>query len=182
MPEPARIDLFRWQFRYLDAARIGLLAAAETLDEAALRRPRVIAGGNGDGTVLAGLVHICDGEEVWFGQWTGDHADLDWGADTTLAVLTERWEALATRRTAWLARLTDVDLDATTPLQRGDSAAADLPLWARLIHLLDHTATHRGEVCAGMTALGVDLPEFDPFLFAITDFARPTVAADAPLP
>lgn len=169
MATTPRLELVRWQYRYMDWARAALLAAVAELDAATLARPGVIAGGNGDGSVLAALVHLCDGEEVWLAQWTGTPATFAWGAPTSLPALVARWAGVAERRATWLAGLTDADLDGAAPLRRGAiGEPVAVPLWQRLLHLADHTATHRGEVCAALTALGAPPPEIDPFLYAVS--------------
>lgn len=173
MSTSPRLELVRWSMRFLDWAREPLLAAAARLEADALARPGVIAGGVGDGSVLAGLVHLCDGEEAWLGQWMDQPATFAWNAPTTLAALAARWQEVAARRAAWLATLDEPALDTTTDLRRGDVGPGPVALWQRMLHLGDHTAVHSGEIRAALTALGAPPVEADPFLFALTDAGRP---------
>jgi uncharacterized damage-inducible protein DinB len=156
-PSPASVDQIRWVFRFHDWARPRLVAAAWTLDEPQRRKPGVVAGGNGDGSVHDALCHVLGAEVTWFARWQGDAHHSLWQASEypDLDTLDAAWAALEDRRCSWLEGLTDADL--TRPVGYMSArlhVMEQFPLWETLLHVCNHTAHHRGEVSAALTGLG----------------------------
>jgi uncharacterized damage-inducible protein DinB len=64
----------------------------------------------------------------------------------------------------------------------GDGAQAPLRLWQGLLHVVDHSAQHRGELHAALTAFGSPPAEFDQIDQALVDAGVAGTLTSAPIP
>jgi uncharacterized damage-inducible protein DinB len=147
----------RWLFAYHSWARRRILVPVRTLTADEPRRPAVIPGGHGDGSLFATLVHLIDVEESWLARWLGEEipAELDHARYSDLARAVSIWEEVDRRRDAFLAGLGDADLERV--LRRGRRPQGEEVverLWVTMLHVSNHTTHHRAELCTALTALG----------------------------
>jgi uncharacterized damage-inducible protein DinB len=100
------------------------------------------------------LVHILWAEELWLERWQGrPHvAALDPGAFPSLAVLGERLEAVHQRQ---LQVLAGADPDRTVGYESFQGRRWEYPLGQMVLHLVAHSAYHRGQAAAQLRQLGV---------------------------
>lgn len=154
----------RWQNRCV-------IEAAESLEAAALRKPRGAFWGSIEGT----LSHLLWGDLVWMNRFDGgprpelrlaDSAALfdDWGA--------WRRERLATdaRIVDWATKLTSVDLDGDLFwYSAAMGRAVSKPKGLCVTHFFNHQTHHRGQVHAMLTAAGARTADTD--LFVMPDEA-----------
>jgi uncharacterized damage-inducible protein DinB len=140
-------------FDYLYWARDTVLSAAAELDEAAFTAADTVT--NRD--LRATLVHELDVQWSWRERLRG--ADWEeWGPDAelraedypTLDALTEHWHRDEAEMRAWLATLSDADLDAP-PVRDEDRRQ---PLWVFVMHLISHGIQQFSEAAVLLTRAG----------------------------
>ena len=124
-------------FDYLYWARDTVLDAASQLDEAAFTSADTVT--NRD--LRATLVHELDVQWSWrerlrgadWAEW-GEEAELRGEDYPTVEAVAEHWRRDEVEMRAWLASLTDADLDAP-PVRDEDRGQ---PLWIYVMHLISH--------------------------------------------
>lgn len=147
--------LARWLFAYHDWADDRVFAAAR-LAGGTVTRPGVIAGGQGDGSVLATLAHLADADAHWLARWQGNprsrlRGPASFGGLEDVAAFAGK---AAARRRAWLAGLDDAALARDLEYSTTAGSEQRQPLWQTLFHTANHATHHRAEACSGLTALG----------------------------
>lgn len=147
----------RWLYRFQDWARPRLLGAAGRLSLPDLERPGVVAGANGDGSILDALTHVVGAEMVWVQRWAGGSPARfpDRSAFPSLGDMARVWSEVEAQRSAFLGGISEADLAREVryvSIVLGREEA--LPLGETLLHVCNHTTHHRGELCSGLTALG----------------------------
>lgn len=162
-----------------------LAAAAAALPDESLRKSLPI----GQGSVWKSLAHMYATEYVWLAALEGDETALTPGdapgklpgnqegdgAIRSIAELEERWQALETRWQAYLAELTEADLDR---IIYKVSSLGKTRMATRQVDILLHVCTHAhyttAQVMNMLRQLGVgSLP--DPMLITL---ARGELAKD----
>lgn len=137
---------------HLDWIRDRLLAAAAGLDDDAFTSTDTVTGRD----LRATLVHELDVQWSWRERLKG--ADWDgWGPDAeltagdypTVASLAEHWQRDEAVTRAWLAALTDADLDAP-PVREEDRE----PLWHYAMHLYAPALQQFSEAAVLLTRAG----------------------------
>lgn len=139
-------------FDHLYWARDVILAAAAGLDEAAFVGTDTVT--NRD--LRATLVHELDVQWSWRERLKG--ADWEeWGPDAelqgddypTVDAIRDHWARDEAEMRAWLAGLTDHDLD-VAPVREEDR----LPLWQYVMHLVSHGIQQFSEAAVLLTRAG----------------------------
>lgn len=99
------------------------------------------------------LVHTLDAECGWRQGWTGG-GDIELTAEQfpTVASLSERWAAEEKITRAYLASLTDEDLD---------SDYEGFALWTTIVHVFNHGTQHRSEAAILLTDYGHSPDDLD---------------------
>jgi uncharacterized damage-inducible protein DinB len=123
----------------------------------------LIPGGSEDGSLHATLAHVAATEAHWLARWQGDaqHQIGRGAAFSDLRAIARTWEQADAGITALLAQ---DDLDRVVRYYRDATRAFDeQPLWQLALHVSNHTAHHRAEACAALTALGAP-PESTDFI------------------
>ena len=139
-------------FDYLYWARDRILRAAAGLDDVSFTAPDTVT--NRD--LRATLVHELDVQWSWRERLRG--ADWEeWGPDAelrgddypSLESVADHWRRDEAEMRAWLASLTDDDLDAP-PVRPEDR----LPLWQFVMHLVSHGIQQFSEAAVLLTRAG----------------------------
>lgn len=139
-------------FDYLYWARDAVLRAAAELSPAEFTVTDTVTTRN----LRATLVHELDVQWSWRERLRGQHW-ADWGPDAELAAedyatvgaVTEHWTRDEIEMRAWLASLTDGDLDASPPLDEDPH-----PLWFYVMHLVSHGIQQLSEAAVLLTNAG----------------------------
>jgi uncharacterized damage-inducible protein DinB len=95
--------------------------------------------------------HIASGEWVWLRRWKGESptAHPEWAKHGPMAVVVARFAEVEAERAAWLATLTDADLGRRMSFRLFNGTEDTQPLAPQLLHLVNHSTYHRGQI-AGM--------------------------------
>lgn len=157
--------------RYNAWQNASLLAAADTLDDAARRAPR----GAFFGSIHATLSHLLWADGIWLSRFgTGD---MPPGGIRDSAVLYADWTALKAARastdarlTAWAATLGPDDLTGDLVWYSGAAGREVARPRALLVcHMFNHQTHHRGQIHAMLTAAGARPADTDLFLMPATE-------------
>ncbi len=121
------------------------------------------------GSLHGTLVHTLDAEHAWrsFFQtqtWDGI-AELKEIDLPTRELLTARWQDEEAAMRAYLAGLSDADLNNHLHYTVGNAEKRDRVLWHCLVHVVNHGTQHRSEAAALLTAFGRSPGDVDFTLF-----------------
>lgn len=156
----------------MDAARIRLLyehnawANCIILDRAATLSEAdyfADAPGISFGSLHTTLNHILDGEWSWFCRMRGEPMSV-WQFDTdepNLEALRSRWRKEEAANLAYLATLSEADVEATLRYEHNSGVWDELPYWQALLHVLTHSIQFRGEAAVRLTQLGASPGHLD---------------------
>jgi len=143
--------LLIYEYNYWANKRI--LSACEKVTEEQFLAPANFPFGGLRGT----LVHIMDAE---FG-WRMFFKDNDWSAPDlketdfpTLAAIQTRWKKEEQEFRAYLATLSDEDMNGHRHYMNERGEARDRILWQCLWHVVNHGTQHRSEAAALLTDYG----------------------------
>jgi uncharacterized damage-inducible protein DinB len=131
-----------------------LLDAADGLTDTAFRAPSKVT----TRSLRETFVHELDVEWSWRENLRGKHVD-EWGVDEELRAddfpdvrtLRERWLRDEAEMRAWLASLTDHDVEGTA---RSEFTDDQRPLWQYLMHLVSHAAQQQADAATLLTLAG----------------------------
>lgn len=128
-----------------------ILKACEQLSQDQLDAPTR----NGYANLRATLVHLLQGHWIWLSRWQGisPKIALDPRDFPTLASIQARWQEEEEQTRAFLASLTEDDLQRKLHYENLKGATLALPLWQSLIHVANHSTQHRSEIAFMLTAL-----------------------------
>ena len=152
-----------YDYNYWARDRILLAAAQVTAEQSPAPAPFPYGGLRGT------LLHILDAEQSWrnqlqHGYWTPDLLEADY---PTLTVLEEAWQPEEKAMRAFLAGLTDADLDRTVRYTADSGDVRERVLWHCLVHVANHGTQHRAEAAAMLTACGQSPGDLDMTLFLL---------------
>jgi uncharacterized damage-inducible protein DinB len=177
--EPSGFDLIGLLYDFSDWAGEQLLRAVSRAPESDVRKPGVIAGGAGDGSIQAMLSHVVGAEGYWLSRWTGSVGGGEEHSSITPSLASQWRESIRNRR-AWLASGGTGLLSQALPVHSGDDGVSEtMPLWPALLHLPIHTTHHRAEMYTALTKLGFPPEEESHVIFYLEEQIRATPPADA---
>lgn len=137
-------------FDYSAWANRRILDAAEGLSQAQF----TALAGLDYGSLRGTLVHILSAQSIWrkrCQEGISPSNPLVEDAFPTLAVLRERWSEEERAMAAFLASLTDADLQRTIHYRTTKGAPYEDPLWQLLLHVINHGTQHRAEAAVMLT-------------------------------
>ena len=114
-------------------------------------------------SLLGTMAHILGAQQVWLSRVLGNPLprvpDIDDFPD--LMSWITAWEETASGLEAFLAGLTDEQLaaDLTWSNTRGDTFTR--PLWQPLLHMVNHSTYHRGQIVSLLRQMGYQAPKTD---------------------
>ncbi len=147
------IEELRELFAYNRWANERVLDAAAKLDESAFGRPL----GSSFGSVRDTLAHVLAADWAWLERWRGRSPATPpaWDA-STLAAIRSRWAELEREREAFVAGLTDADLERELAYRTLSGAAVRNTFSEMLRHVVNHSSYHRGQVVGMLRQLGAE--------------------------
>lgn len=140
------------------ADRVVLRAAAEIDPDDLVRE-----AGASFGTVLGTLAHALGAQRLWFSRFVGD--PLTWLPGVQdypdLERLEEGFEEFWAEAKSFLAALTDDQLATDLVWTSLSGETRTLSLWQCILHLVNHSTYHRGQVVTLFRQLGYEPPSTD---------------------
>jgi uncharacterized damage-inducible protein DinB len=121
------------------------------------------AMGNSFSSVRDTLAHILGAEWIWLERWRGrsPKALLDPAAFPTAQSLESRWETVARDQLQFIEALTPQRLSEDLPYINQKGQRYSYPLWQQLIHVVNHSSYHRGQVTTLLRQLGAQAVSTD---------------------
>ena len=136
----------------------GAWANARVLDAAARLSPSqlVAADDGGYGSVRDTLVHMAAAQWLYLERWQGRSPNMLWDPETfsDVAAIRARWGAVEAAAAAFVAGLTEDDLEKVVAYVNFQGETWAYPLWQQLLHQANHATQHRSEVAAAQTRFG----------------------------
>ena len=128
------------------------LAAAAKLDNATFIRPM----GNSFSSVRDTLAHILGAEWIWLERWNGISPTALLNADDfpTTESLTVRWQTVEHDCHVFLHSLTAARLQENLAYNNRAGQRYEYPLWQQMVHVVNHSSYHRGQVTTLLRQLG----------------------------
>ncbi len=136
-----------------------LLAELEQLPEEDLLRET----GTSFGSVLGTMVHILGAEQIWLSRFLGvPMSRLPTIEEVgTVELLRRSWEDFWPQLEFFLASLTDEQLDRDFAWTNLAGEHRSAPMRQALLHVVNHSTYHRGQVVAQLRQLGHTPPSTD---------------------
>lgn len=157
------IQDIRLLYDYNYWARNRILTAAALVTPEQYAAPAKFPFGSLRGTLL----HTLDAEISWrnrfeYERWTDDLLEADY---PTLTMLQDAWLAEEAAMRAYLARLSDFDLQGIVAYMADTGHERRRILWHCLLHLANHGTQHRAEAAAILSGYGASPGDLDFTLF-----------------
>jgi uncharacterized damage-inducible protein DinB len=130
------------------------LSAAGKLDSEKLLR----ALGNSFSSIRDTLAHILSAEWIWMERWHGrwPRAMLNAKDFPTVESLQARWKSLVEDYDRFIQSLTPERLrDRLAYVNRAGEGYA-YPLWQQMVHVVNHSTYHRGQITTMLRQLGAE--------------------------
>jgi len=142
-------------YRYNEWANHRLLRAASTLAAELLTEDL----GGSYKSIRDVVAHIISAEWAWLERWNGRSPDSvpDWVSED-LSVLLEHLSDVEARRQVFLQGLSEAALSSEVAFRFLSGAVDHHPLDDLLIHVVDHSSYHRGQLAAKLRQAGAVPP------------------------
>jgi uncharacterized damage-inducible protein DinB len=122
--------------------------------------------GTSEHSILQTLVHVYRAERMWLARIEGQVVDFRVEGDDTLPALASNWPALGQKWVNWSAALTDESAHSELTYRDLRQNPWTQPLWQIILHVVNHSTHHRGQVAGFLRALGHTPPNTDSITFA----------------
>jgi uncharacterized damage-inducible protein DinB len=115
------------------------------------------------GSLLGTMAHSLCAQKVWLARFLGQRLERPPSCDDypDLASWIHGWEETASEIEAFLAGLTDEQLAATITFEMRDLGVRSCPLWQAVVHLINHSTYHRGQIASLLRQMGYAPPWTD---------------------
>jgi uncharacterized damage-inducible protein DinB len=161
MASPA--NLLRYQIHFSSWATSRILEAAAALLPDQLEHDFKTA----DKSVSGTLVHIFRSERVWLARIEGRSQSFAADSDTFLSLL-ENWPLLRASWHSWSDSLSDDDCDRLLSYQDLRGTNRNDTISEIVLHVVNHSTHHRGQVSGFLRSLGITPPVLDAIHYART--------------
>ena len=154
------LNHIRELYKYNRWANERTLAAAGQLDAEKFLRPM----GNSFSSVRDTLAHILSGEWIWLERWLGRYptALLSASDFPTVESLRGRWKTVQQDYDRFIQPLTAERLSESLEYLNRIGERYAYPLWQQMVHVVNHSTYHRGQVTTLLRQLSSEP--------AVTDF------------
>ena len=156
--------LVRNHIDYTIWANNRLIDAAAKLNQEELRRNF----GTADRSVQGTLTHLLRSERTWFHRIEEGTPATPWAvpADEQWEALIVEWPEIHQNWRNWASDLSDTDAEAQLEYTDLKGNHWKRPIWQIVLHVVNHSTHHRGQVSGFLRALGKTPPPLDFIAFA----------------
>ncbi len=163
-------EMVATMYRYNTWANDRILDTAAELSADEYRSP----GGASFDSVHDTLVHIMGAQWLWLSRWKGTSPTAlpPAGAFADLGALRRRWAEIEANTQAFLAALTEPQLERVIEYRNFEGERWAYPLWQQMLHQVNHGTQHRSEVAMLLTRFGHS-PGWLDFLYFVDVAASP---------
>ena len=146
-----------------------ILAIASKLTSEEFIRPM----GNSFSSVRDTLAHILGAEWIWLERWQGrsPKALLDAATFPKVQSLESRWETVEHDQRQFIEALTTQRLVEELAYLNQRGQRCSYPLWQQMVHVVNHSSYHRGQITTLLRQLGAEAVSTD-FLMYYDDKPR----------
>ena len=115
------------------------------------------------GSLLGTMVHMLGSQKVWLARFAGQTLDRRPTLEDLPDLLSwiHAWEEMAAGVEAFVAGLTDEHLDDPISWTSSQGEPRTAPLWQPVLHLVNHSTYHRGQMASLLRQLGFQPPATD---------------------
>ncbi len=112
------------------------------------------------GSIHNTMVHLVGAEQIWLSRWNGTPASnyLNAADVPTLRAVRDVWSTVGKDSARFVAALTDSKLLERFEMKTLKGEGSKQIYWQAMLHVIDHSTYHRGQVVAMMRQLGVVPP------------------------
>lgn len=155
------LELLRYHIEFAGWANARVLSAASELSAGELEYDFKTS----EHCVRSTLAHIYRAERVWLERIEGRQADFRVEGDDTMLALSTNWPLIDNRWIRWAQALTEQDplVELTYQDLRGNTWTQTI--WKIILHVVNHSTHHRGQVIGFIRALGHTPPNVDSIMF-----------------
>lgn len=114
------------------------------------------------------LNHLLLADRVWFGRFSGESypvASLGQELEHDRARLEQALYADTPRWQHWIAEQSESRLNGVLSYSNLSGTTFQNPLTPVLLHVFNHATHHRGQISAGISSLGFEVPEMDLIMY-----------------
>ena len=119
-----------------------------------------------DKSILGTLAHCYRAERIWLKRLHNEKADFKVEGDDTLIALQQNWPALQSGWSDWARMLTDESANADFSYSDLKGNPWTQPIWTIVMHVVNHSTHHRGQVVGFIRSLGQQPPNVDLITFS----------------
>ena len=156
---PTVAELLRHHVSYSNWATRRLLAEAATLTADELSRDF----GTADKSVLGTLVHIFRAERIWLAriQEMKPLRPFAEPVDEHFSTLAEHWPELQNSWQQWIDSISEQQPETILTYSDLKGRTWAQPVWQIVLHVVNHSTQHRGQVSGFLRGLGKTPPPLD---------------------
>ena len=153
------LDCIRQLYDYNRWADRRILAMSSALTNEDFIRPM----GNSFSSVRDTLAHILGAEWIWLERWQGrsPKALLDAASFLKVQSLESRWGTLEHGQTQFIEALTPQRLVEELAYLNQRGQRYSYPLWQQMVHVVNHSSYHRGQITTLLRQLGAEAVSTD---------------------
>ncbi len=113
------------------------------------------------------VVHIASAQWIWLARWKGETPKGMWSAADypTPAALRDRWDPVREELAAFAAAQTEASLNAPLAYRNLKGDPMSFPLGHLMLHAVNHSTYHRGQVTTLLRQLGAQPVSTDLVLY-----------------
>lgn len=150
-------------YAYNEWANARIFSAAAALDPEVFTTPR----GSSFSSIRDTLAHIATSEWVWLRRWRGESptAPPEWESLREASALTRKLAEIEADRRAFLDELSDDDLAKPLAYRNLKGDEFRQPLVEMLLHVVNHSTYHRGQIATLFRQAGLAAPTTDLIVF-----------------
>jgi len=131
--------------------------------------------GTSFGSLRGTLVHMLGAQRLWLARFAGQTLDRVPGVDDLpdWEALSSAWAETSAELGIFLAALTPDQVTADLAWTDSDGRTRTLPLWQPVLHLVNHSSYHRGQVVSLLRQMGYEPPATTDMIDFLLDQAPP---------